>query len=183
MRETLLTLLADKSLFFGDFLLASGKRSPYYFDCRKATLDIEGQALVAGLMMDRIARLERRPDAVGGLSMGADPVVSSILAEAYHRGFRLQGFYVRKTPKHHGTQSRIEGNLRRGERVVIVEDVVTTGGSVLSAIEAVEAEQCPVVHVLAIVDREEGGGEELRRRGYPLTSIFRFQEILDRARP
>jgi orotate phosphoribosyltransferase len=118
------------------------------------------------------------PDAVGGLTLGADPIVGSMIALAGLEDLPLRGFIVRKEAKGHGTQSLIEGTLSKGDRVVIVEDVVTTGGSSLQAITAVKAIGCDVRKVLAVVDREEGGREALKEQGYPLEAVFTARELM-----
>ncbi len=162
-RASLLTILATKSFRLGDFTLASGKKSDYYIDCRTTTLDAEGGRLT-GLVLAALIR-EHVPDAeaVGGLTMGADPVVSNVAsASAWwrleHPGARVvDGFLVRKAEKTHGTGRLIEGFLKPGAGVVVVDDVCTTGGSTITAINAVRSAGMEVAAVMCLVDREQGG--------------------------
>jgi orotate phosphoribosyltransferase len=177
-RERLRRLLREHSLRFGDFVLASGKRSPFYFDSKKTTLLPEGAWLVA---VEVLAALDERgieADAIGGMTLGADPIVCPVAALSYGTARPLRAFLVRKEAKGHGTGQRVEGSLFPGARVVVVDDVVTTGGSTMRAIEAVLAEGCQVVAVVCLVDREEGGRELLAR--WPFVPIFRRSEIFDR---
>jgi orotate phosphoribosyltransferase len=174
-RERLGQLLRERSLLFGDFTLASGKKSSFYFDSKRTTLLPEGAYLTAAeiLRVLREARIEA--DAIGGMTLGADPIVCPIAALSHLSGPPLRAFIVRKETKEHGTGRRIEGLLEPGSRVVIVDDVVTTGGSTLAAIEAAEAAGHTIVAVVCIVDREEGGTEKLSR--WPFFPIFRKSEI------
>jgi orotate phosphoribosyltransferase len=176
-RNELLALLVDKSLEKGEFTLASGQKSSYYINGKLTTLDARGGYLVARILLAMMA--DDIPDAVGGLTLGADPIVGSLLALAGMEDLELKGFIVRKAAKDHGTQSLVEGPLEAGERVVIIEDVVTTGGSSMKAIEAVREMGCVVDRVLAVVDREQGGRENLKKAGCRLESIFSVRELLD----
>lgn len=176
-RNELLDLLVEKSLKKGEFTLASGKKSSYYIDGKRTTLDSRGAYLVARTFLAMLA--DDVPDAIGGLTLGADPIVGSLLSLAGMEDLDLRGFLVRKEPKSHGTRSRVEGPLKKRDRVVIIEDVVTTGGSALSAIEALDGFECDIVRVMAIVDRDEGGTENLREAGYRLESIFTIRELLE----
>lgn len=176
-RDELLELLVTKSLKKGEFTLASGKKSSYYIDGKKTTLDSRGAYLVARTFLAMLS--DGVPDAVGGLTLGADPVIGSMLALAGMEDMDLRGFIVRKEAKSHGTRSRVEGRLKKGDRVVVIEDVVTTGGSAMSAIEALDGWDCEVVKVMAIVDRDEGGAGNLREAGYRLESIFTIRELLE----
>jgi len=166
-RAALLSLIARLSFQFGDFTLAAGQKSDYYIDCRKTTLDAEGGRL-SGILLAAILR-ERMPEvqAIGGLTMGADPVVSNTAtASAWWRlehkdAPLLHGFLVRKQQKVHGTGQQIEGFVREGVQVAIVDDVCTTGGSTLTAIHAARAAGMHVAAVLCLVDREQGGREAI----------------------
>jgi orotate phosphoribosyltransferase len=166
-RAALLTLIARLSFQFGDFTLAAGQKSDYYIDCRKTTLDAEGGRL-SGILLAAILR-EKIPEvvAIGGLTMGADPVVSNTAtASAWWRlehadAPLLHGFLVRKQQKVHGTGQQIEGFVREGVQVAIVDDVCTTGGSTLTAIHAARAAGMHVAAVLCLVDREQGGREAI----------------------
>jgi orotate phosphoribosyltransferase len=175
-RNELLQLLVTKALKKGDFTLASGAKSTYYINCKECTLDARGSYLIARIMLAMIA--DDIPDAVGGLTMGADPIVGSILALGGMEDLTLRGFMVRKEAKDHGTKSLVEGPLTKGDRVVIIEDVVTTGGSSMKAIRAVEEMGCRVAKVIAIVDRQQGGQENFSKEGYHLESIFMVDELL-----
>jgi orotate phosphoribosyltransferase len=173
--EALKALIRDKALRFGDFTLASGKKASYYLDCRQITLDSRGARLVAEGMLDFLAG--DLPDLVGGMAIGADPITAAILTLAGLKGLPLRGVIVRKEPKQHGTGKLVEGPFRDGESIAIVEDVVTTGGSSLLAIERCEAVGLKVQRVLAIIDRLEGGREAFATRGYELTTLFTVRDF------
>ncbi len=170
-RQALVELVRQKALKFGQFTLASGKTASYYLDGKQVTLDPQGARLVAEGILDLLDK-GAMPDAVGGMSIGADPITAAIVTLAGIRGTPLRGFMVRRQSKGHGTNQYIEGPVRPGERVVIVEDVVTTGGSSLAAIERAEAFGLVVAGVVAVVDRLEGGREAFAARGYPLSSLL-----------
>jgi orotate phosphoribosyltransferase len=174
-REALKALICEKALRFGDFTLASGKKASYYLDCRQITLDAQGARLVGEGMLQQLAH--DPPDLVGGMAIGADPITAAILTLAGLRGLPLRGVMVRKEPKQHGTGKLVEGPFRDGESIAIVEDVVTTGGSSLLAIERCEAVGLKVQRVLAIIDRLEGGREAFAARGYELTTLFTVQDF------
>jgi orotate phosphoribosyltransferase len=174
-RTRLLELLRRHSLIFGDFTLRSGQKSSFYFDSKRTTLLPEGSYLAAAEILQLIRQREIRADAVGGMTLGADPIVGPVAALSHLFGPPLRAFIVRKAAKAHGTSSRIEGELDAGSRVIVVDDVVTTAGSTLSAIEAVESEGHTVVAVLCLVDREQGGTERLGR--WPFHPIFRRGEV------
>lgn len=177
-RDRLLALLLERSFRVGDFVLASGARSRFYVDCRTTTTHAEGQALIGRLGLARLREAGLAPDAVGGLTMGADPVAYAIAHASWLAGDPVNAFTVRKEPKAHGTGKRVEGCFAAGDRVVVVEDVITTGGSALKAVQAVEAEGGTVIAVLALVDREEGGREAIEKAGYPVHALFRVAELL-----
>jgi orotate phosphoribosyltransferase len=160
-RARLEQLLLSRSVQRGDFTLASGLRSSYYIDCRLTTMSAEGQALVGTLGLAAIRDAGWGLDAVGGLTMGADPVAYAIARASWDAPPAVDAFSVRKEAKGHGTQRRIEGNFRAGMAVVVVEDVITTGGSALDAIAAVRAAGAQVIGVVAVVDREQGGRERI----------------------
>ena len=174
-RERLRELLKRHSLMFGDFTLASGRKSKFYFDSKKTTLLPEGSYLAALEILRAIREHEIEAEAIGGMTLGADPLVCPVAALSQTQGTPLRAFIVRKATKGHGTERRIEGNLEPGSRVIVVDDVVTTGGSTLSAIEAVEAAGYRVVAVLCLVDREEGGADKLA--AWPYFPLFRRHEI------
>ncbi len=174
-REALKTLVREKALKFGDFTLASGKQAKYYLDCRQITLDAQGARLVGEGMLEILSG--DLPDLVGGMAIGADPITAAILTLAGLRGAPLRGVMVRKEPKQHGTGKLVEGPFNAGESLVIVEDVVTTGGSSLKAIEHCEAVGLKVRRVLAIIDRLEGGREAFAAKGYELTTLLTIRDF------
>jgi orotate phosphoribosyltransferase len=176
-REQLRQLLKNQSLMFGEFTLASGKKSTFYFDSKKTTLLPDGAWLTAREVLRAIRKNGIEADAIGGLTLGADPIVCPVAALSHSEGPPLRAFIVRKETKEHGTGKRIEGNVKPGSRVIIVDDVVTTAGSTLQAIEAAEAAGHTVVAVLCLVDREEGGAEKLA--AYPFYPLFKRHEIFD----
>ena len=180
-RERLVALLLERSFRVGDFVLSSGARSRFYIDCRTTTTHAEGQAVVGRLGLLALRRAGLRPDSVGGLTLGADPVAYAIAHASWLAGDPVHAFTVRKEPKAHGTGKRVEGCFQAGNRVVVVEDVITTGGSALRAIDAVEAEGGTVIAVLSLVDREEGGREAIEARGYPVHALVGVGELLRRA--
>ena len=179
-RERLLELLVERSFRTGDFVLASGARSRFYVDCRTTSTHAEGQALIGRLGLELLRAEGVRPDAVGGLTMGADPVSYAIAHASWLAGDPVNAFSVRKEPKAHGTGKRVEGCFAPGDRVVVIEDSITTGKSALQACDAVEAEGGVVLGVMALVDREEGGRDAVEARGYALWTMFGVGELLAR---
>lgn len=177
-RESLLRLLRGRSVRRGEFVLASGARSSYYIDARRTTMSGEGLRLIGRVGLAALDGAGWRPDAIGGLTLGADPVAYAIAHSAALAGRSLEAFTVRKEPKAHGMGRRIEGAFEPGMQVVIAEDVVTTGESALKAIRAVEEEGGRVLGVLAVVDREEGGRQRLEGEGYGLVALFTAAELL-----
>lgn len=167
----LTTLLSRRSVRHGDFVLASGARSSYYIDCRLTTMSAEGQALIGRLGREALRARGWSPRAVGGLTMGADPVAYAIARASADAPPIIDAFSVRKQAKDHGTARRIEGNFQSQDPVVVVEDVITSGGSALQAIAAVESEGGKVLGVLAVVDREEGGRARIEAAGYAVTAL------------
>lgn len=174
-RTSLIELFRSRALRFGDFTLSSGKKASYYLDGKQVTLHSLGLRQVSLGLWGVIRDLP--VTAVGGMSLGADPIVAGVLTVAAEEGRELTGFVVRKEPKSHGTQRYIEGPLRPGERVAIVEDVVTTGGSSLQAIERVREFGAEVVEVLAIVDRMEGAAAAFRERNIPFRSLLTIADF------
>jgi orotate phosphoribosyltransferase len=175
-RELLQSLILEKSLKFGDFTLASGKKATYYLDCRQITLDSLGAKLIGEGILELIQQYSM-PQAVGGMSIGADPITAAVITVAAYQNIPLKGFMVRKQSKGHGTNKFVEGPIAAGDRVVIVEDVVTTGGSSLEAIEKVEALGVTVERVVAIIDRLEGGREQFEAKGYIFHSLFTVRDF------
>ena len=150
--------------------------SRYYIDCKKVTLDPKGATLIGRLVFRWIKTL--RPQGIGGLTLGADPIALAVAVTSYLEGQPIPAFIIRKEPKGHGSQAWIEGNLPEGAAVVVVEDVVTTGGSTIKAIERLKAHGCKILRVLALVDRLEGGRETIEASGYPLESMFTVDDFL-----
>ncbi len=177
-RERLRELLTTHSLMFGDFTLRSGKKSNFYFDSKKTTLLPEGAWLTAREVLRTLREHGVEADAIGGMTLGADPIVCAVAALSHVEGPPLRAFIVRKEVKEHGTARQIEGSLEPRSRVVIVDDVITTAGSTLRSIEAAEAAGHRVVAVLCLVDREEGGAERLAGRRF--LPLYRRSEIFDR---
>ncbi len=176
-KSTLIELVRSRALKFGDFTLASGKKATYYLDGKQITLDSFGAKLVAEGILDLLADDLPLPTAVGGMSIGADPITAAVITIAGCRGLQMSGFLVRKEAKGHGTNRFIEGPVAPGERVVIVEDVVTTGGSSLAAIARAEEYGLVVASVVAVIDRLEGGREAFAARGYKLSSLLTIRDF------
>jgi len=176
-KSILRRLILKKAFKKGRFKLSSGGTSPYYFDGKQVTLNPEGAASLAKIIL-RYVKLDRA-QAIGGLTLGADPMVGSVVALAPQARVKIDGFIVRKEPKKHGTQRSIEGVLKPGCKVIILDDVITTGSATFRAIEEVEKLGCRVVRVMALVDREEGGGETLAKRGYLFTPVFRLNDFVN----
>ena len=191
-REQLLGILAAKSFRLGDFQLSSGGRSDYYVDCRTTTLDALGALLTARVVLDEIRARGWTPEAIGGMTLGADPMVAAVAmlsaqegqsraeaGEERRRAF-VHGFLVRKAEKAHGTGQRIEGFQKKGARVVIVDDVCTTGASTVQAIEAARQAGFNITGVLCLVEREEAGGRaavEQAASPAPFVAIFQAAEV------
>lgn len=174
-RDRLKDLLTEHSLMFGDFTLVSGKKSRFYFDSKKTTLLPEGSYLVSREILRLIREKGIQAEAIGGMTLGADPIVCPVSALSYQEGPPMRAFIVRKEAKGHGTGRQIEGNLRPGCRVIVVDDVVTTAGSTLKAIDAVLEAGLEIAAVLCLVDREEGGTEKLDK--WPFYPLFRRSDI------
>jgi orotate phosphoribosyltransferase len=178
--DRLLTLLAERSARRGHFTLASGRQSTLYIDARLTTMSPDGLALIGPLALDALHRSGWQVGAIGGLTLGADPVSYAIAYASALAGTPLRAFTVRKEAKAHGTGRLIEGPFREGDRVAVIEDVITTGGSALRAAEAVRAAGGVVAGVLALVDREEGGREALEAAGLPVFALARASDIVAR---
>lgn len=174
-RTALLDLVRRDALQFGDFTLASGKKSNYYIDCRKVTLSAAGAALIGAGILDLMG--DEPFDAVGGLTMGADPILAAVLTIAGLNGRDLRGFIVRKEAKDHGTGKLVEGPLVPESKVLIVEDVATSGGSCFKAIDAVEAMGCKVVKVVTVLDRLAGAKEAFASKGYSFASLLTITDL------
>lgn len=173
----LVALLGERSVHFGDFILASGAHSSYYIDCRLTTMSARGQLLIGRLGLAAVRAAGWQPRSVGGLTMGADPVSYAIAAASAGDGAPIDAFSVRKEAKQHGTGRRIEGNFASGDAVVVIEDVITSGGSALTAVAAVRAAGGSVLGVLAVVDREAGGREKIEAEGIPVVALVSSTEL------
>jgi orotate phosphoribosyltransferase len=171
-------LLIERSVRRGEFILASGKSSSFYIDARMTTMSPEGLAIIGPLSLDLIQRNGWKPDSIGGLTLGADPVSFSISRASVDHPPLIRAFTVRKQAKVHGTGNLIEGPFKSTDNVVIVEDVVTTGKSAIQAIDAVQAAGAHVLGVLAIVNRNEGGVEAIREQGFETVSLVSIAELL-----
>jgi len=183
-KNRLIELIKEKSLLIntdGKFKLSSGKESTFYFNMKPVVFDPEGANLIADMMYEIIEKKCNDVDYVGGMETGAIPIVAEICVKSFNGKKRLQGFFVRKEEKTHGTKRLIEGNLKENSKVVLVEDVTTTGTSVLKAINEVRKFGCSVSHVITIVDRMEGARENLKKEGInliALTTVDDFYKFL-----
>jgi orotate phosphoribosyltransferase len=179
-RARLQEIIRKRSFGRGEITLASGRKSDFYFNLKPTMLDAEGAALLAELTLDALSG--ERVDYVGGLEMGAVPLAGAIAQLSYMRGTPIQAFFVRKKPKEHGARLSVEGlapgESLKGKRVVIVEDVTTTGGSAIKAVDAVRDAGAEIVMVLTMVDREEGATETFREAGLTFRSLFKATEYL-----
>ena len=176
-RDALLQLIQDEALQRGEFTLASGKKASYYLDCRKVTLHPKGANLIAAAMLDAIESAGELPQAVGGMAIGADPITASIVTLAGQRDLPLKGFMVRKEPKGHGMGQQVEGPVEPGQRVVIVEDVITSGGSAIKAVEAAQKFGLKVERVIGIIDRLAGGAEAFAAKGLELQTLTTIRDF------
>ena len=179
-RARLIEIIRNRSLQTGEEItLASGRKSSFYFNMKPTMMDAEGAHLIASLVLDNISDLEA--DLIGGLEMGAVPLAASVAAVSHARGRGLNSFFVRKAAKGHGTQSLIEGLAKgetmAGKRVIIIEDVTTTGGSSLKAAETLKAEGAEIIRVVTIVDREEGAQDAFAKAGLELSPILRVSDF------
>ena len=181
LRERLFNILKEKAYKKGKFILTSGKESDFYIDCRPVTLHPEGAYLVGKLLFERLRSSLGKIQGVGGMTLGADPIATAVSLISYIEGNPIHAFLIRKEPKKHGRGLWVEGiqNLPEGTEVAIVEDVVTTGGSTIKAIERAKEEGLKVARVLAIVDRDEGGRENLKNYGYELEFLFTRHDFLE----
>jgi len=176
-RSALLELIRTEALQRGDFTLASGKKASYYLDCRQITLHPRGANVIAAGMLEVIQTRGELPAAVGGMAIGADPITAAIVTVAGQRNLPLKGFMVRKEPKGHGMGKQVEGPVVPGNRVVIVEDVITSGGSALKAVEAAQAFGLEVDCVIGIIDRLAGGADAFARQGLELITLSTIRDF------
>jgi orotate phosphoribosyltransferase len=178
-KERLGKIILERSFKYSDnppFTLASGRQSNYYFNCKPTTLDPEGMNLIGEIIFEMIK--DRNITAAGGLTLGADPIANALAVISYQRGKPIKSFIVRKDVKNHGTKSPIEGNVRAGERVLIIDDVITTGGSTITAIEEAGRAGLIVDRVITLIDREEGGRENIQKYVENIESILTRTEIM-----
>lgn len=174
-RQQLIDLIRQRALKFGDFTLASGQKSPYYLDGKQVTLHSVGLRQISLGLLELLQEVHF--DAIGGMSIGADPIIGGVLTVAGERGRDLAGFMVRKEAKGHGTKKFIEGPIEPGAKVVIIDDVVTTGGSSIQAIERVQEFGGEVVHVVAIIDRLQGGAEAFGKLALPFSPLLTITDL------
>ena len=181
--SVLVTLLAERSTKRGEFTLASGKQSKYYIDARLTTMSPEGLSVIGRLGLSTLRQSRWAIDAIGGLTLGADPISYAISYASAESDQPLRAFTVRKEAKAHGTGRLIEGPFREGDHVAVIEDVITTGGSALRAIEAIRAAHGTVEGVLALVDREEGGRQAIESAGVSIISLVSASQIIKTLEP
>lgn len=177
-QSALIALLAERSAKRGQFTLASGKQSTFYIDARLTTMSPEGLSLIGPLALLALQQTSWNVNAIGGLTLGADPISYAISYASANSDRPLRAFTVRKEAKTHGTGKLLEGPFRQGDRVAVIEDVVTSGGSALQAIDAVRTAHGTVVGVLALVDREEGGRQAIEKAGFPVVTLATATQIL-----
>ncbi|MFN9367193.1 MAG: orotate phosphoribosyltransferase [Planctomycetia bacterium] len=175
--RALIDMIATRALRRGTFRLASGREASFYLDAKQVVLDARGSMLVGRAILDRLRAVGPLPDAVGGMSIGADPITSAVVTMAGVENVPLKGFLVRKEPKDHGTKRYIEGPVEPGQRVVIVEDVVTTAGSSLVAIDRALDFGLVVERVIVVIDRLAGGRAALAARGIPLEPLVTIRDL------
>ncbi|NLN38293.1 MAG: orotate phosphoribosyltransferase [Smithella sp.] len=180
VRERLGEIILERSFKYSEdppFTLASGRKSNYYFNCKPTTLDPEGMNLIGQVLFDM---LQDAPiTAAGGLTLGADPIANALAVISYQMGRPIKSFIVRKDIKNHGTKSAIEGNVQAGERVVIIDDVITTGGSTIIAIEHARGAGLVIDRVITLIDREEGGRENILKHAQTVQSVFTRTQIME----
>ena len=174
-RNRLREIIREKSMISGEIKLASGRTSQYYFDMRPTTCDPEASNLIAELILESLSGDD--VDYVGGLEVGAVPIAACVSQKSHQAGRPVPAFYVRKKPKAHGTKKLIEGQIREGAHVVLVEDVTTSGGSVLKAVEAAREFGCTVTKVITVVDRQEGAAEKLASHDVSFVSLLSADEF------
>jgi orotate phosphoribosyltransferase len=180
MKNRLIELVIDKAFKYSEepvFKLVSGRMSNYYFNCKAVTLHPEGMHLIGNLIFDLIEDMDVK--GVGGLTLGADPIAYAVAYTSFLKKRPIEAFVVRKTAKSHGTMQWIEGNVNKGDRVVIVDDVITTGKSTIEAINRAKEEGLHIAKVIALIDRQEGGREAIVELGFKLDSIITRDEVMD----
>jgi len=181
MKNRLIQLIIEKAFKYSEepvFKLVSGRMSNYYFNCKAVTLHPEGKYIIGNIIFDMIKDLDVK--GIGGLTLGADPIADAVAYTSYLKEKPIEAFVVRKTPKAHGTMQWIEGNITKGDRVVIVDDVITTGKSTVEAITRSKETGLEIVKVITLIDRQEGGREAIETMGYNLESIITREEVMER---
>ena len=179
MKERLGEIILERSFKYSDnppFTLASGRQSNYYFNCKPTTLDPEGMNLIGAIVFDMVK--DSSITAAGGLTLGADPIANALAVISYQKGKPIKSFIVRKDVKDHGTKSAIEGSVKAGETVLIIDDVITTGGSTITAIEQARQAGLIVDRVITLIDREEGGRENIQKHVENIQSVLTRTEIM-----
>lgn len=179
MKERLGEIILERSFKYSDdppFTLASGRQSNYYFNCKPTTLDPEGMNLIGSIIFDMVK--DSHITAAGGLTLGADPIANALSVISYQKGKPIRSFIVRKDVKDHGTKSAIEGSVKSGDTVLIIDDVITTGGSTITAIEQARKAGLIIEGVITLIDREEGGRENIEQHVSNLRSILTRTEIM-----
>jgi len=179
MRERLAEIILERSFKYSEnppFTLASGRTSPYYFNCKPVTFDPEGMNLIGQILFTMLG--DSDVSAAGGLTLGADPLANALAVISFQRGKPIKSFTVRKETKGHGTKSRIEGAVKPGEKVVILDDVITTGASTITAIESARAGGLIVDRVIALIDREEGGRDNIQKLVVRVDAVFKRTDIM-----
>ena len=183
MKKRLIELVIERTFKFTDkptFKLVSGEKSSYYFNCKPTTLNAEGMYLIGHLLYDMIRQQKKwKMKGIGGLTLGADALSNAIAYTSYLKSDPLESFVVRKEPKKHGTMLWVEGNVKEGDRVVITEDVITTGGSTIKAIDRARKCGLKVIGVVVLIDRQEGGREAIEKLGVPVRTLLTREEILE----
>ncbi|MCF6158949.1 MAG: orotate phosphoribosyltransferase [wastewater metagenome] len=180
-KNRLLEILLEKSFQYNKepvFKLASGRMSSYYINCKKATLNPEAMLLIGKIFYEKVKSLNI--DAIGGLTQGADPIAMATAMVSGMENKGIKAFVVRKVAKEHGLKKMIEGDIHQGDNVVIVDDVITTGQSTIDAIDRAESEGLNIVKVIALVDRLEGGRENIEKKGVHVESIFTINDFMDK---
>jgi orotate phosphoribosyltransferase len=180
MKKRLGEIILERSFKYSDdqpFTLASGRKSNFYFNCKPTTLDPEGMNLIGAIIFDILK--DTGITAAGGLTLGADPIANALAVISYQKGKPIKSFIVRKDVKNHGTKSAIEGNVKPGEKVAIIDDVITTGGSTITAIEQARKEGLNVELVITLIDREEGGKENILAYISNVKSVLTRTEVMD----
>ncbi|HPD56566.1 MAG TPA: orotate phosphoribosyltransferase [Smithellaceae bacterium] len=179
-KERLGRIIIERSFKYSDnppFTLASGKKSNYYFNCKPTTLDPEGMNLIGEIIFAMLKNDDIT--AAGGLTLGADPIANALAVISYQKGKPIKSFIVRKEAKEHGTKSSVEGNVAAGEKVVIIDDVITTGASTITAIEQAQKAGLIVQKVVALIDREEGGRENILQHADNIEAVFTRTQLMN----